>query len=91
MIRAELGSYMLLTTTIVNEKGVNGKMFLTSAFYWQWKPIVMNLGLCVNKCSLSVIGINNMAAISVVSTCGIDVFSNQSVLIFKLIMLLLSQ
>jgi hypothetical protein len=34
----------------------------------------MNLGLCINKCFLSVIGINNMAAISVMSACAIDVF-----------------
>ena len=40
---------------------------------------MMNLGLCVNICSLSVIGLNNMAAISVVSTCVIDVFSKQCV------------
>jgi len=52
---------------------------------------VMNLGFCVNRCCLSVIGINNMAVISVVCTCGIDVLSKHSVSIFKLIMLWFSQ
>lgn len=93
-IRAELGSCMLLTTAIVIEEAVYGKMFPVSVLLdsrsqlFITSTLVMN---CVKKCHLSVIGINNMAAISVMCACGIDVFSRQSVSIFKLIMLWLSQ
>jgi hypothetical protein len=85
---------MLLTTAIVNEKAVYGKMFPVSALLdggsqlsFIVLTLVMNLGLCVNRFSLSAIGIRNMTAISAMSACGIDVFSKQSISIFKLIML----
>jgi hypothetical protein len=79
-IRAGLGLNVLLTTAIVNVKSIDAKMFpatviLDSASQLSFitSAVVKKLGLRANKCSLTVVGINNKAATLVAFTCDVDV------------------